>query len=364
VTNKKNIKTSVKKPMNDKQKHHQNLQHSYNKVFKKYTYERIGWIILGSIVAFISYRFFILGIVGSLRTISGGSTGIAMTISQLVTSDPNVQTMIVFGIPAALNILFIPFGLKYLGKWFTWLTTFFSVIQILISFFFLAFPHVGDIIANTFIIFPTSVPTGDMLLRVLINATIGGLLLGFSCTCTYNAGACSGGLDYMSFYLSIKKGKSISKISLIINLIVVISGITILSAFGKTGDPGNNLVHLSIFQKISIRTIGTILYVVCLSLVIEKYYPRQRLLQVIIIGNNRKTIDELFRTIDFKNSYTILKSTGGFSNQEKVYCHVIMNKFYFNKFSRLIKHSKNTELFVSSASVSEVVGKFKTLELD
>ena len=95
------------------------------------------------------------------------------------------------------------------------------------------------------------------------SAVLIGLISGVSCAIAFTMGGCAGGLDIVSAYLNVKKGKSIGIYNLLFNAIVLFIG-------------------LIAFKDVA-SIVYTLIYAFVSSVVLDRYYNRNKkvLLEII-----------------------------------------------------------------------------------
>ena len=243
----------------------------------------------------------------------GGAQGITIIIQRIALKYFNTKIPYT-PINVILNIIPIYIGFRYIGKKFT----LYSMIMVLTNGFFV------DMI-------PSYVVTNDPLLI----ATFGGLLAGISLSICLMVDATSGGTDFISIFLSQRKGIDAFPIILAGNCVILtIAGFL----FGW-----DKALYSMIFQYVSTQALH-ILY---------RTY-QQRTLFIIT-----EYPDEICKTIYAQSGHgaTLIDGEGSYGHCNKKIVYSIVSASDTRKLIPLIKEIDPTA-FVNSIRTEEVMGNF------
>ncbi|ENY68570.1 Hypothetical protein, putative transmembrane protein [Metamycoplasma auris 15026] len=152
-------------------------------------------------------------------------------------------------------------------------------------------------------------PTWPIIVYVAIGAIMAGIAGGMA----WKNSASTSGADFVVYYLSRVKQKSIGHISLILSIIFgsfAFILITIVEALGVTVDKPFN------FGGLLLRFLGSALYVVIYISMLEFIYPKYRKIRIEIYTKEPEKIIARFKEINYWHGYNIEKLVGGYTNTE------------------------------------------------
>ncbi|MGL4616783.1 MAG: YitT family protein [Mycoplasmoidaceae bacterium] len=280
--------------------------------------------------------------------LSGIFQGVArivkVTSSKYIT-DPqtieNIYNIIFYGLYLLANIPLIIFSYFKLGKRFTHLSTIVivlgNVIPILLGFI----PGINDIYLFGRIESNQSLQDngvqlltffGDDLNKfgpLMIYSLVNGILTGGYIALILAVSGSTGGLDFISFFYSKKKGKPIGTILAYFNLVSVFVSIIIGSyiASGITNfswisnDPNANLDFapspFSYETFFSQNLVASITMSIISSLTLYFLFPKDKKVKITIYSNKINEIRDYFYAEKFNHALTINKNIGGYSLEEK-----------------------------------------------
>lgn len=291
---------------------------SKNKYFK---------FINKAIIMFLSaavYAFFFKVIVEGRGFLAMGASGAAVIASRALGVAINKEALIslfymIFYL--IINIPIIIFGYHRISKKFIWLTLIYVI---------------------TFSVTVAIVPEdlGAMLgFNLIDNATSAvliGLISGVSCAIAFLVGGCAGGLDIVSAYLNVKKGKSVGNYNLVFNALVLFIG-------------------MCVFRDVA-SIVYTLIYAFVSSVVLDKYYNRNKKVLLEIITSKK---DEVCSYL-MDNSHhgcTIISAMGAYSKEEKHVIHTVISSFQLRHITKAIKRIDDKS-FVINLNVDNVQGAF------
>ena len=243
----------------------------------------------------------------------GGATGLTIIIQRIALK------FFGFNIPyspinIALNAIPIYIGFRFIGKKFT----IFSMIMVLANGFFvdLIHPHVL---------------TNDPLLI----AVFGGLINATAITMCLEVDATSGGTDFISIFLSQKKGVDAFPIILAGNVVILtIAGIL----FGW-----DKALYSMIFQYVSTQALH----------VLYRTYQQKTLF--IVTDKPQEVCDCIYKNCG--HGATLIDGEGSFAHKNKKIVYSIVSASDTRKLIPLIKEI-DTTAFINSIRTEEITGNF------
>ncbi len=293
--------------------------------------ERLVAVILSTIVYGIGVSWFLEASVVPLYT--GGIPG----LGQLVRDAFFVWFGIDFG-PHFLGIFIIVLNIPILLLgWFgvSHRFTIHSIISILLQAFILSWLPVINMGLNE---------RGDAFAA----AVFGGLLIGIGGGAALRFGTSTGGLDIIAQFVSLRKGKSVGFISMIMNVAIAIAGGLIVG--GKLSPSGEIISGGVIASYTVIRIIVT-------TILTDRMHTSYQFLSVDIITSvPQALVDEILHKV--YRGVTLMRVEGAYSHHEKTLIYVVISSYELHALVGLVK-SVDPNAFIVTRPVKNVFGNFK-----
>lgn len=217
---------------------------------------------------------------------------------------------------------------------------------------FAVFTFINVIATSIFIkIVPESVVSlfdaQDFLSDNLSRALFGGICIGLSSGLSLMVDGSSGGLDVISYYISLKKSTAIGKYAVTFNG-VVITLFTLLSYFPVNSE---DTYH----DHVWVVLLYAIVYLFVFSLVIDHLSRRNRKTQIQII-TTKDTLPKVLMA-NFHHGCTVVDAKGAFSGEGKKIIYMVVSSFEVKKAIQVIQEA-DPQAFINCMSVSAVYGRF------
>jgi uncharacterized membrane-anchored protein YitT (DUF2179 family) len=243
----------------------------------------------------------------------GGATGLTIIIQRIFLKFFNINVPY-SPINLALNAIPIYIGFRFIGKKFT----LFSMIMVLANGFFV------DII-----------PSHELTHDPLLIAVFGGIINATAITMCLDVDATSGGTDFISIFLSQRKGIDAFPIILAGNVVILtIAGLL----FGW-----DKALYSMIFQYVSTQTLH----------VLYRTYQQRTLF--IITDKPDEVCDAIYKNCS--HGATLIDGEGSFAHKNKKIVYSIVSASDTRKLIPLIKEIDETA-FVNSIRTEEIMGNF------
>ena len=179
-------------------------------------------------------------------------------------------------------------------------------------------------------------------------AVLGGLLIGIGGGAALRYGTSTGGLDIIAQYVSLRKGKSVGFISMIMNVAIAILGGLIVG--GKMGPSGEIITGGVIASYTVIRIIVT-------TILTDRMHTSYQFLSVDIITNvPQALVDQILHKV--YRGVTLMKVEGAYSHHEKTLIYVVISSYELHTLVGLVK-SVDPNAFIVTRPVKNVFGNFK-----
>lgn len=280
--------------------------------------------ILVIILCACLYAFFFKLIVEGRGFLSLGVQGVAVIISRLLSTTLNIKdaTSIFYTIVnIALNIPILIFGYRKISKRFVLRTMIFVLV---------------NSIAVSLIPYNLSSILGVSELDDLTSAILIGLISGISCAGVMTYGGCSGGIDIISTYLNLKKGKGVGKYKLIMNIFILFLGFIV-------------------FRNVP-SIVYTLVYAFVSSIILDRYYNRNKKILLEIVTTKKEEICQ-FLLEHAHHGCTVFDASGAYTKEGKNVIHTVISWFQLKNMITEIRKIDN-KCFIINLNVYNVDGAF------
>ena len=213
-----------------------------------------------------------------------------------------------------INLIPIYIGFKYIGKRFT----LYSLYVITLT----------SILTDTI---PKFMITDDMLLI----SVFGGILNGLAVVVTLLAGASGGGMDFISIFMSERKGKDAWNLILLTNSLILLTAGCI---FG--------------FEK----ALYSIIFQYCNTQIIKFFYKRYQKHTLLIITDKTQEIYEQIRIVTHHDA-TLFVGTGCYEGTERKMLYSVVSSDQVSTVINIIKEI-DPKAFINSLKTEELSGRF------
>jgi uncharacterized membrane-anchored protein YitT (DUF2179 family) len=182
----------------------------------------------------------------------------------------------------------------------------------------------------------------------LAAALIGGLLIGFGGGLALKYGTSTGGLDIIAQYVSLKKGKSVGFLTMIMNISVAVLGGIIVG--GSEGADG-------LIISGGLIVTYTIIRIIISTVMVDRVHTSYHFLSVDIITQDPEPIvnDVLIKVY---RGVTLIKVEGAYSHREKTLIYVVIAAYELHTLISLVKRI-DPNAFIVTRPVKNVFGNFK-----
>lgn len=252
-----------------------------------------------------------------LGLFSGGVVGIAQIIRSVLSGYVQLD----FDIAGILNFLInLPlFFLAYrsISRKFFWRTAF-------------------CVLANTILMTCIPIPSVAIIEDILAACLIGGICCGAGIGMALRAQGSGGGIDILGFYFSLKKpGYSVGKLGIIVNVFVFA-----LCAY---------LFDIS-------TAIYSILYTVCMSLVMDKIHFQNINMTVMIFTKTTNVQTEIM--MNMRRGVTFWRGAGAYTNSETYVLVTVISKYEVPQIKKIVKEADPNAFMIFNEGMS-ISGNFE-----
>ena len=249
----------------------------------------------------------------------GGVTGLTMLIQRAAQMLLHIELPFT-AVNLALNLIPVYIGFRYIGKTFT----LYSCIMIVLN----------SVLTD---LLPSYVITED----VLLISIFGGMIHGAAIAVCLNAGATSGGTDFISIFLSERSGVDSFNIIFGFNAVILcIAGLM----FGWD------------------KPLYSIVYQFCTTQVIHTFFRRYNSQTLMIISEKSEEIYEAIRLLTHHDG-TLFKGIGMYQKKER---RMILSVVSSDEVSRLLARIQEIDphAFINIWKTEQLVGNFHRRDID
>lgn len=269
-------------------------------------------VIMTGILSAVALNMFLIP--GSV--FSSGITGIAQLLEALLNflHLPVKTGILIF----LLNVPIVILGWVKLGKQ----NTIYSLFTVISTSFF-----------------TTIVPIHEITNNQLMNALMGGVLLGFCVGSCLKFGFTTGGLDIISLVVSKTTGKTVGSLMMMINIMIVI--------------------FAGIFFDLA-SALYTVISIFAMTQVIDMVHTsHQKLTAFITTSKSEEVRQSLLK--DLVRGFTLMPSTGGYTGSNVTTIMIVISRYELYDLEQAV-YSIDENAFVNVVSTQMVLGRFYSEE--
>jgi len=273
---------------------------------------------------------------GSFKIATGGISGLSQITTQIVAmiSDKEPDPLIIEAIGySCFNLPIVIFAFFCVGKKFAIHTAINVGVSSLFIWLIDAFKLTEGIANNPII-------SDNIVARIVF----GGACIGISSALAFKAEISCGGMDVITYYLSLRKSTSVGKYNLAANSIIV--GVYALLII--ISDPSkwyNGVLSLCI----------SIAYLFVVAIVIDAINLRNKKIRIEIITSNIKLPNILLA--HFPHGATLIPAKGAYSGTDKIIIYTIVTSYEVSHVTDFVKKA-DPHAFVAVSPLTQVYGNF------
>lgn len=278
-----------------------------------------------------------------------------------------IYSLLFYGLYILVNIPLLIFSWKKIGRKFTALTFLSILTSNLFPFLLSLIPGIQNIflfgevsplssdlanISNKYGVYLLTFNNLDSqkFISLFIYTLIASIIVGvcYSLTLTFNAS--TGGTDIISLHYSLKKNKSIGTILLYFNIGTVLFSVFV-GSFLSAGIADGNFGYERFFSQ---NLVSAIIYSLISSLVVNRLFPKTKLIKLTIYSNKIQDIREYLYSKNFNHSLTINNTIGGYTMQSKQNIEIICFYMELPKLLHDVQQADDKSLI----TITPIIGLF------
>ena len=270
---------------------------------------RIVVVCLASVLMAINIKTFVKA--GGLYP--GGATGLTVLIQSIFERFLNIEVPYTF-VNLLLNLIPIYIGFRFIGKKFTLYSCLMIVLTSILT----------DII-----------PQGAITYDILLISVFGGIINGFVISVCLIMNATTGGTDFISIFLSEKKGVDSWNFILAFNVIIImVAGVL----FGMD------------------KALYSIIYQYASTQMLHMLYKRYQKQTLFIVTNQADKVCKAINTVSMHGA-TILSGEGSYEHEKRKVVYSVVSKEESREVIDAVKKA-DVNAFVNAIRTEELSGRF------
>ena len=271
--------------------------------------KRIVIICLASVIMAVNIKTFVS--TGGLYP--GGATGLTILIQSIFERFFEIKVSYT-PVNLLLNVVPIYIGFRFIGKKFT----LYSCLMIILT----------GILTDV-------IPDVAVTYDILLISIFGGIINGFVVSLCLSMNATTGGTDFISIFLSEKKGVDSWNFILAFNIIIImIAGL--LFGFDKA--------------------LYSIIYQYASTQMLHMLYTRYQKQTLFIVTNNAEAVCEAINTVSMHGA-TIISGEGSYEHQKRKVVYSVVSKEESKEVINAVKEA-DEGAFVNALRTEELFGRF------
>lgn len=300
--------------------------HASRKNFRiRTTFKNLFLILIGAILTALAFYYF----VNPANLFTNGLSGVAQLIAKIIffnfeASDPEYYQQMTalwyYPIFFAMNIPIIIWGILKIGLRFSIYTTIYMGLNIGFLTLLALTPGLKD-----FHVFSTVINDNNVLAQAFIFAALGGLIFGAGLGLLFLSDGSSGGMDFISTYISMKRKYSIANIIKNTNIIIVVIVVFIDGVVLHKRNIADTYFSDPYF-------FATICYIYISSFTMNRVYPKYMMMTVFIISTEIEKIREYIYANNYLRGGNIWNVKGLYSGKEYNMMMTTMSLLEYNFF--------------------------------
>ena len=174
----------------------------------------------------------------------------------------------------------------------------------------------------------------------------------------YIIGACSCGADFISFYFSVTKQKSVNKIIVIINTTLMLIGV-LTGSYIASGVICNECWNASWLWSGTL--IGSIINMIIFKVILSTFYPSTSMVVVNIYSTKADEIMHILKKVNYTQACTIYQAKGGYKGLTQ---YVMQTICMFSETNNLIHFIRkiDKDCMISVTKLRDADGNLRVLQ--
>ncbi|AZG68610.1 DUF2179 domain-containing protein [Mycoplasma struthionis] len=194
----------------------------------------------------------------------------------------------------------------------------------------------------------------------LIYAILGGLSEGFASIVAWRQRGSIGGTSVISNYIAYRNKKPVGNVFLMVAICFSSFSTIVIGSLEFTGNISGHVWNSDLFL---VRVMGTIVYLLVFSVLVNKFYPKYKKVKIEIYTKRPELLVEKFKLSGYNHPFNIFHGVGGFNHREFGKIETIA--LYLEK-DLILEHAKavDKQAWITISNIHGIVGSFDTSYVD
>ncbi|WP_369085884.1 YitT family protein [Metamycoplasma spumans] len=195
---------------------------------------------------------------------------------------------------------------------------------------------------------------------VLVYAILGGAAEGFASIVAWRQRGSIGGTSVISNYIAYKNKKPVGNVFLMVAICFSSFSTIVIGSLEFTG---NIRGHVWNFDEFLVRIMGTIVYLLVFSMLVNKFYPKYKKVKIDIYTKRPELVAERFKKIGYIHSFNIFNGIGGYSHDE--FGKIETVALYLER-DQILDEVKRVDknAWITISNIHGLIGEFDTSYVD
>lgn len=195
---------------------------------------------------------------------------------------------------------------------------------------------------------------------ILIYAILGGIMEGLASIVAWKQRGSIGGTSVISNYIAYKNKKPVGTVFLMVAICFSSCSTIVIGSLEYTR---NIIGHTWDFSEFLVRIMGTAIYLLVFSMLVNKFYPKYKKVKIDIYTTKPELVAERFKQIGYVHSFNVFNGFGGYNHQDFGKIETIA--LYLEKESILEEvRSVDKKAWISISNIHGLIGSFDTSYVD
>ncbi|TPE58062.1 DUF2179 domain-containing protein [[Mycoplasma] falconis] len=195
---------------------------------------------------------------------------------------------------------------------------------------------------------------------IIIYTVIGGIMAGIASGLAWKNSGSAGGSDFVVFYISKMKQKSVGRTSSYVALFFCTVSVAVISLLEGIGVAQGKPLNVG---GLILRIISSFGYIFLYTAIIELIYPKYKKVKIDVYTKKPDLVISHFKNINYWHGFNIERVIGGFTNTETT---VIETYVLFLELKQIKEQilKADPHAWIATTRVNKVVGKFDTSKIE
>ncbi|TPE58063.1 DUF2179 domain-containing protein [[Mycoplasma] falconis] len=195
---------------------------------------------------------------------------------------------------------------------------------------------------------------------IIVYAILGGASEGFASIVAWRQRGSIGGTSVISNYIAYKNKKPVGNVFLMVAICFSSFSTIVIGSLEYTGNING---HVWNFDEFIVRIMGTIVYLLVFSALVNKFYPKYKKVRIDIYTKKPEHVASRFKKIGYLHSFNIFNGVGGFNHKEFGKIETVA---LFLEKDQILDEVKSVDpnAWITISNIHQIIGQFDTSFVD